>query len=1213
MKTHSKWLRFSLLAAVIVSAVVRAEDIDIFTGTTEINTSLPNVIFILDNTSNWSRASQKWPGGVDQGQSEVRAIKNALADKVGKVNVGIMEYITGGSSATTDAGYARFALQELNATTMGASDSTDPSTLNGVLNTIFSNINSPDEKRSSSNPYGDLIWDFYNYLRGGPHSNSGSGTPASLADADAYTTQWSEFLSPLAAADACADTYLIFVGNNANGSVAGDDATNSNALRAAYTAQGKTAPHALAGDSSGTALGMPEFACTTVTTPGPIITPEIPAWTETVIVPGTSFPAQTALTLGNSLACYRTSQAAACTTAERARVGGPCNVSPTPPHAPLPTTGTCSCVAATTSLTSGCVTSGPPANRTYHLRITGNIAAYTTPATTTTINHPAIPAVRGPDEVTDVCATTGAVNTTTGKAYNFDDWALFLKKRGIPLTFTVDGDTITENIKVTTYVIDVFNAQQSANLSSVWFSAANAGGGRYFQAKTEAQIETAIESIAADIIAESSSFAAVSLPLSTTNRAQADNQVYIGMFRPSLGKAPRWFGNLKRYQLAMFNGQPALADSTLRMAVNTTDGNLRTCARSFWTEDSGDYWEELDIDPSVESTCTQTGVEVWSDRPDADFVEKGGAAQQARQLEDGDDRTIFTVQSDTALRALAASDATAMGGDEVYDYVLGDEAGTDEVMPDDGLRASIHGDVVHSRPLAVRYSADDVRLYYGANDGMFRSVDPADGTEQWALVVPEHFNRLQRLHDNTPPILYTGADLVGGEVVKDYFFDGSSGQLLEYGEDGEVELAYIYPTMRRGGRMVYALDVSDPDEDPDLLWRVGCPNLTNDTGCTTGFTDIGQTWSTPVTGYVQDGSLTKVVAFGGGFDDCLNEDVAEYPGGCSSANGKGVYILNAATGALLAYLATDAPVISELAAIDINFDDKLDFLYAADVAGSLYRVNLATMASSNPGDGLTALENDDWTIDKIATVPDDERRFYNAPVAGAYLGNVILAIGSGDRERPLEINYPFKEEVQNRFYTFFDEPWKTFVATPVGDLDEDEATTVDLDGDTMLAVVSDEDEESFDEQFDGWYMDLPDRGEQVANAAVIGGGRVFFNTFQPGGDTSGLCERPLGIGTKYDVSLFGPVVTEGEEIEAPGMPIPPAIFTVLIPPGLPDCTGDGCDDPVEENLCTEEADGCSNNTVCIGCGDLSDVQTIVPDAPPLKRRVFFTEDVDRVE
>ncbi len=51
-------------------------------------------------------------------------------------------------------------------------------------------------------------------------------------------------------------------------------------------------------------------------------------------------------------------------------------------------------------------------------------------------------------------------------------------------------------------------------------------------------------------------------------------------------------------------------------------------------------------------------------------------------------------------------------------------------------------------------------------------------------------------------------------------------------------------------------------------------------------------------------------------------------------------------------------------------------------------------------------------------------------LAGAFQGRVMVTVGSGDRERPLEMNYPFADEVQNRFYAFFDEPYKTFVATP---------------------------------------------------------------------------------------------------------------------------------------------------------------------------------------
>lgn len=1210
MKNFSSLFSLCVLVASFFGAAAHAEDIDIFTGTTEVNTSLPNVIFVLDNTSNWSRASQKWPGGLVQGQSEVRAIKNALAGQVGKLNVGIFEYVTGGSSAATDAGYTRFNLQELTAASV--------ITLNNTLDTIFNNINDPDEKRSSSNPYGDLPWDFYNYLDGGAHSNNGTGTPASLADQAAYTTNYSQFKSPLGAVDACADTYMIFVGNNANGNVAGDDATNSNALKALYTALGETAPNALAGDS-GTPLAMPEFACTTTQAPDIVITPAIPAYCEeerTEITPGASFPPQIGKDLGTSAACYKQSEQAACTAAEKS-AGGLCQV----------TAGTtnCSCTAVSSNR-AGCKTNGNVANQTWHWTVKGDLPAYTTEDMVTVIPgqcYPAVPAVTEPGGTNEVCAVTGQQDTTTGKAYNFDDWTKFLHNYGIPLTVTVtdengDDQTYSERVNVTTYVIDVFNKQQSADLSAVWFSAANAGGGRYFQAKSEDQIIAAINAALGDILAVSSSFSAVSLPLSATNRARVDNQVYIGMFRPSLGKKPRWFGNLKRFQLALFNGIPRLADVKLHSAVNPADDSILSCSESFWSEDSGAYWADLGVNPPpLREACFAADVNtsVWSDLPDGPFVEKGGVAQQTRQGPAAASRPIYTVQSDTALRNLAAADATALGGNTVLDYLRGSLQGSDEVMPDAGLRASIHGDVVHSRPLAIRHSVDDITLYYGANDGVFRAINAVDGSERWALVAPEHFGKIGRLYDNAPLIAYTGAEEPGSEL-KDYFFDGATGQLALYDDAGALELAYIFPTQRRGGRMVYALDVTDPDAEPDLLWRVGCPNLANDTGCTTGFTDIGQTWSMPIGGYVEgyvdgQGDAKLVVAFGGGFDDCLNEDVAAYPSGCNSANGKGVYILDATTGALLMHLDTEAPVVSELAPIDINFDGYLDFAYAADVAGNLYRVNFATMNGSNPDTGLTALAEDEWTIDKIASISDDERRFYNAPTVAAFQGIVVVTVGSGDRERPLEVNYPYAEDVQNRFYAFFDEPFKTFVANPADpdDLEVYEATTVDLDGDTMLAVVppSDgDDPEAFSQELDGWYYDLPDRGEQVANPSAIGGGKVLFNTFQPGGVSNGLCTRPLGIGTGYAINLFGPEYTSGILIDGPGIPIPPVIVTVLIPPGLPPCDGVDCPQPPDDPCATGD---CEVKTVAIGWTGFEPVE-IVPEAPPIRRRIFFTESID---
>ena len=141
---------------------------------------------------------------------------------------------------------------------------------------------------------------------------------------------------------------------------------------------------------------------------------------------------------------------------------------------------------------------------------------------------------------------------------------------------------------------------------------------------------------------------------------------------------------------------------------------------------------------------------------------------------------------------------------------------------------------------------------------------------------------------------------------------------------------------------------------------------------------------------------------------------------------------------------------------------------------------------------------------------------------------------------------------------------------------------------------------------DGWYLDLPDTGEQVVNPAAIGGGKVFFNTLQPGGASRGLCTAPIGKGKGYAVDLFAPRFTEGEVITGDGIPIAPVIVRVLIPP-VWNCVDD-CDEPPPDVDCKDG--GCEIRTVCIGCLGMEPIE-IVPDAPPIRKRAFFTEDMDR--
>lgn len=1092
----ARWLSVNLIVALLLCGSAMAEDIDIFVGGDAADSNLPNVIFVLDNTANWSRQSQKWPGDLTQGQAEVRAIRDALGGVVGKVNVGLIEFRTG--TGHLDGGYVRFSLQPFTPTSQAA--------FNGIVDNIFDGINTPEEKRNAGAPFGELMRDVYNYLGGLPATESGSGTRTGLSDNAAYTTDPSLFRSPLDTASLCGKTYVIFIGNPASRGPTEDQPYNSTALRELYAAAGAS-PARLAGDSSGTALPIPRITTTTTVTES--------------------------VELGYSNACYDVhknkldASVAACATDEKL------------PGRLCEEWDNCSCSDSKTMSCPG--------------------------------NNEAKLLVRSESSTTET-KMTGEVDTTAGAAWNLDDWAHFLKAHGVPVTVTSNGVESTERHSVITYTIDVYNKSPNASHSGLLYSAAQVGGGRYFAATNQAAIQSAIQSTLSDILSISSTFAAVTLPLSTTNRAQSENEVFIGMFRPDQQARPRWFGNLKRYQVALTGANTAeLADARGVSAINPLSGFAAECAESYWSHGTGSYWENLGVSPPPRSQCLDAPM--WSDLPDGPFVEKGGAAQLARESVLAN-RIIKTVSNNGVLIDLTASD---LGNDTaLFDYFRGARVGVDEIAAASGGRPSIHGDVIHSRPLPINYGGNKgVVVFYGANDGLFRAVGSKDGKERWALVAPDHLSRIQRLYANSPIVAFPNQDPASNPKPKDYFFDGATGQLVSYA-NGVVSKALIYPTMRRGGRMVYALDVTNPDA-PELLWRQGC-----DAGgtCSSGFNDIGQTWSTPravyIEGYQKDGSPAPVVIFGGGYDAC--EDHTSTSVSCSSAKGRAIYVVDAQDGTLIRTFSTDRSVVADVNTVDVNADGNADYAYGVDTGGNLWRINFV-------GSGASSLAKNDWSLSKVAYTSGSDRKFMNMPALMAYNGGVYIALGSGNRERPLKSDYPYTENVQDRFYMLLDSPSSGRSAI---DLDSTNLMNSSIDPGCISSGIYASTETK------GWFFDLPNRGEQTVNPAAIAGGDVFFNSYQPGGTQVGVCSRPHGIATAYRLNLFNGSFCGREPVLIPGggMPIAPTLSTVKAT-----CTsGPDCEDKVV--------------TVCIGCEGLKSTE-IKPETDRSRQRRYWASDIDK--
>ena len=739
-----------------------------------------------------------------------------------------------------------------------------------------------------------------------------------------------------------------------------------------------------------------------------------------------------------------------------------------------------------------------------------------------------------------------------------------------------DVNALAGRQNVITYTIDVFNAKPDpSNQTPLLKAMAKYGGGKYFAATNDQAILNAIRDIVVEIQAVNSVFASASLPINATNRSQNENQVFIGMFRPDPDALPRWYGNLKQYQIALFGGDAKLADKNGAEAIAATTGFVAPCATSFWTTDSGTYWSFSS--PSAGS-CTSIANSTNSDLPDGSVVEKGGAAEVLRRGNNPAAVAPFTITSanrfmytcaaactnalvafnttNVTLARTGAADATQ--NTNIVNYTLGQDVNDENLdLNVAEPRPSIHADIAHSRPLPVNFSpaapaapgTRKVEVYYGSNDGVFRAVQGATGKELWSFVAPEHLAMLKRLYLNDPLIVYPNQAVPPTALRKDYFFDGSTG-LYQTANNSKV---WIFPTQRRGGRMVYNFDVTTTT--PAIKWAVGCPNLASDTGCTANMLGIGQTWSVPNVAFIKGYSTgtSPVIIMGGGYDNCEDNDAAVTT--CTTPKGNKVYVLNATDGSVIKAFDTGRSVVADVTLIDRDFDGMVDNAYVADTGGNVWRidfVNNSTFAARTV-DGLSPGElGNPWSMTKIARTNGANRKFLFGPAALAVgSAKVYLALGTGDRERPLITNYPYTTPITNRFYSFID----TFGTTGL---------PLDLDGASMqnFTVATDCNSVLGTGKL-GWFMDLnAGRGEQTVTSSVIFGGTVFFSTNRPVASAPGTCAANLGEARGYAVNLLnasgvvgtGALCGGGRSGTFVGGGIPPSPVVGTVPVTLPDGT-----------------------------------------------------------
>jgi type IV pilus assembly protein PilY1 len=741
-------------------------------------------------------------------------------------------------------------------------------------------------------------------------------------------------------------------------------------------------------------------------------------------------------------------------------------------------------------------------------------------------------------DTTPITYTTGYVDPKDAANWT-DEYARFLLGRD------VSSQAGTQNI--VTYSIAVTGAKSDqATYPNIFRGIAKAGGGDFYEANNVDNLTLALTDIFNQLQAVNSVFASASLPVSVNARGTYLNQIFMGMFRPDGQARPRWRGNLKQYQ---FGYDPTtdslfLSGADNKPAISGATGFLSPSAVSFWTTPSS-YW----INQPLGTPPTS------SDSADGEVVEKGGVAQRIREVyaSSQDARNVYTCIScaantnladtsnsatkfSTANTALTAT-TTALGVTDpgtLINWVRGTDnnSPTDEQGPGatTTIRPSVHGDVLHSRPAVVNYGGSTgVVVFYGANDGALHAINgnqtgATAGNELWSFIPQEQFLKLNRLRINSPEIRLS-TTIVGSTnttttpTPRGYFVDGPIGIYQKVSIDPTtkvqtVDKVILYVAMRRGGRVLYALDVTNPSA-PTFLWKKTDSDISV----------LGQTWSEPKVAKIR-GNANPVIIMGAGYDPVAEDGISQG----TTTMGNAVLVLDAITGSVLKTFATDRSVPSDVSLIDTDFDGYVDRAYAVDMGGNVYRIDLEKTTTTGTSTSTSSLVAD-WGMYKLAALTGSATSSFSGTRKFFYPPDVVLTptfaavlVGSGDREKPLATASADAFFTVKDFQTTKGTHSPSFTPITQGNLGQ-VGTTQD--------------------QTAGCYIPMSTSGEKIVNAPVSVGGVTYFSTNKPSAPAANSCSSNLGVAKVYSAPLFCGTATS-QVLVGGGLPPSPVTGTVTV-------------------------------------------------------------------
>lgn len=343
--------------------------------------------------------------------------------------------------------------------------------------------------------------------------------------------------------------------------------------------------------------------------------------------------------------------------------------------------------------------------------------------------------------------------------------------------------------------------------------------------------------------------------------------------------------------------------------VSLTSTSVQTDTRAFVAKyKSSEWWGDLEAYP-----VTSSGVgtpATWKASTTVPATERNNVYTKGAS----NGATVATFPTSTQEATLTS----AVGA-----YLKGNRAGEGTTYR---RRTHLLGDIVNSSPTYVREVVGTSvveTVYIGSNDGMMHAFNASNGAELFTYV--------PNLLDMTALKGLSAKD----NFVHRYFVDGP---IVVSNRRQTPDKNYLVGALGRGGKGIYGLDVTTPStfSSTGRAWEYNGGNDTDDVA------DMGLVISKPLIAKLNTGETAAIVA-----------------NGINSTNEHAVlFIVDLATGAKIrkidtyrSSVATDGVNngLSAPTGVDTDGNGTVDYVYAGDLRGNVWKFNLSATTSSGWG------------------------------------------------------------------------------------------------------------------------------------------------------------------------------------------------------------------------------------------------------------------------